>query len=531
MSADDPAAADAPPQPAPVEIGAAVVVPARLRPVAGRVFARVATLSKVDDLSDPVLEALNSWYQEEWRVVHAARFGIAPSVADSLKRFFATRTALSLTAENVEAFLRTLGLLYYGLRSDTAAPGDVSKNKFFQRYYYTARENAAALNSAVVMTNFVWACHRYMRDEFANTCLLDILLQAFPAALESFVKFGGVTYLKAALDYLAASGRLRGSTNYLLKALALLNKLDISFRILQTSRIGIPINGIATGGRNVKMGIDYECENDNVKLKATDLIKKWKAIRDASQPMRVEPDPRRPVRKPAPQSAPQGQSPSARAQPPVPGAARRPGVAPVRQPAAPAGSFVLNILDSMVEQREKERKRKLAMKEAQRNGLFKMARTHDPEGTPRQEDAAATPVAQDSPQAAAAETGSPAASAGGSSDQAAESRKELQSLMNFFKSFKPQVGASHGSGDPPQGESPRASGGALPGVLASVAGGGDRTGLSVSSSSFTHMNRGAAASVGPAPAAPPVAGPSTPLGASITAGGARAPASRVPPWK
>ncbi|CDR95735.1 hypothetical protein, conserved [Babesia bigemina] len=513
------------------EVGGAAVAPSRLRPVAGRIFSRAATLSKVDGLSDSVLEGLNSWYQEEWRVVHASRFAICPQLTDSLKRHFASRSSPSLTAESVESFLRTMSLLYYGLRSDSSPSGDVSKNKFFQRYYYTSRENAAALNSPIVMSNFVWACHRYMRDEFANTCLLDILLQAFPAALESFVRFGGVVYLKSALDYLAASGKLRSSTNYLLKALALLNKLDISFRTLQTSRIGIPINGIATGGKNVKMGIDYECENDNVKLKATDLIKKWKAIRDASQPMKVEPDPRRQVRRTPPaQANPAVPAPARPAQ--VTAVAERKADAPASrrpEPAPAPGSFVLNILDSMVEQREKERKRKLAMKEAQRNGLFKVSRVSESEGTSRPEEA--PPAASVQPGAAPSNPPGAEGGTGGGEDKVAESRKELQSLMNFFKSFKPQIAPPHSSGESPQSSSSDAPVSSLPSASSSAPHSGDRTGLSVSSNHITHMNGVAAGTNSPRPAAPPPPPPSFHLGAAAASGSGSMPPVCVPPWK
>ncbi|GBE59637.1 hypothetical protein, conserved [Babesia ovata] len=535
MSSDDTSLSTPAPPDDLVEVGGAVVAPSRLRPVAGRIFSRAATLSKVDGLSDSVLEGLNNWYQEEWRVVHASRFVICPQLADSLKRYFAARSSPSLTAENVESFLRAMALLYYGLRSDSSPSSDVSKNKFFQRYYYTARENAAALNSPIVMSNFVWACHRYMRDEFANTCLLDILLQAFPAALESFVRFEGVVYLKSTLDYLASSGKLRSSTNYLLKALALLNKLDISFRTLQTSRIGIPINGIATGGKNVKMGIDYECENDTVKLKATDLIKKWKAIRDASQPMKVEPDPRRQVRRTSPSQATPAVPNQARQIQVISTAERRADApasrrpAPAPAPAAAPGSFVLNILDSMVEQREKERKRKLAMKEAQRNGLFKISRVSESEGTPRQEEA--QPATSGKPEAA---TSNPPAVEGGSSggdDKAAESRKELQSLMNFFKSFKPQIAPTQSSGETPQSDSSDAPVPPLPNASSSASHSGDQTGLSVSSNNITHMNGVAAGTDSPRPAAPPPPPSSFPFGAAATAESGSIPPVCVPPWK
>ncbi|ORM39713.1 uncharacterized protein BXIN_0041 [Babesia sp. Xinjiang] len=470
MSVDDPPTSDSPPAETYLGSDSAVVMPSRLRVFPNRIFSRVATLSKVDGLSEDIIKGLNLWYQSEWRIVHASRFTICPAVTESLRRFFATHQSPPLTAEHVESYLRASCLLYYGLRGDTSSSTDVSKNKFFQRYYYTARENACALNSMIVMSNFLWACNHYIRDDFANSCLLDILLQAFPAALESFVKLRGVTYLRTALDFLASSGKLRSSTNYLLKALALLNKLEISFRVLQTSRIGITVNGIATGGKNVKLGIDYDCDNDTVKLKATDLIKKWKAIRDASQPVRVEPEPRRVARKPAPSS----QSPKRRIEETSPVASRRDEMQPN---GTSSGSFVLNILDSMVEQREKERKRKIAMKEAQRSGLFKVSRSGESD-----DNAAARAPSEPSNQAA---TGVPDST--GQSGTAVESRKELQSLMNFFKSFKPQVSTTPLTGDAFRGATPTASTTTLPSVRPSVAINGDQTGLSVPSNNFTHM--------------------------------------------
>ncbi|GFE53785.1 hypothetical protein BaOVIS_011890 [Babesia ovis] len=520
MSLDNTHTSDSSPPSTLIEVGGALISPSRLRPLSDRIFSRVATLSKVDGLNDDILTHLNSWYQSEWRTVHASRFTLGPAVTESLKRYFASRQSPQLTAEHLESYLNSSCLLYYGLRGDSSASSDVSKNKFFQRYYYTARENARALNSSVVMSNFVWAFHHYMRDEFANTCLLDILLQAFPAALDCFIKFRGVVYLRLTLEYLASSGKLRSSTNYLLKALALLNKLDISFPVLQSSRIGVPINGIATGGKNMKLGIDYECDSDQVKLKATDLIKKWKAIRDASMPMRVEPEPRRPVKK----LSPTVQSPQEHVEQLSPVAARAPE--PSAASTAP-GSFVLNILDSMVEQREKERKRKLAMKEAQRNGLFKVPRTHDTEesgNTARTE--ASLPTISTAPTKNA-----PGASGGTEREKVVESRKELQSLMNFFKSFKPQVTATPTAGQSARGSSPTTSTSKLPSVQPPVRISGDKTGLSVSSNSVTNTNGVPAGPTSTKARSQNLSVSSSHVGTSIPNAGTKARDTRIPPWK
>ncbi|EDO06947.1 TFIIS helical bundle-like domain family protein [Babesia bovis T2Bo] len=504
MPDDSPKAADSPEPSNVPEAAGASITQIRLRPLSDRILSRVATLSKVDGLSEEILNNLNSWYQNEWRCVHAARFSMCPSIGESLHRYFMTRQSPHITSEHVESYLSTSSILYYGLRGDSTPAHDVSKNRYFQRYYYTARENAIALNSFVVMSNFIWACHYYMRDEFANTCLLDILLQAFPAALDNFIRLRGVVYLRSTLDYLALNGKIRSSTNYLLKALALLNKLDISFPVLQSSRIGIPINGIATGGKNAKLGLDYECESDQVKLKATDLIKKWKAIRDASQPARVDADPRRQLRKQP--SSEQSAQPHSDDKSPVPAA---------RRAAQPPGSFVLNILDSMVEQREKEKKRKIAMKEAQRNSLFKVSRAQEGEdGNAPSRVAAETPV-QAVPLKVATDS-KPAAEG----DQAGESRKELQSLMNFFKSFKPQVNAAEaGSTMPPRSTQPpiRIS--------------GDKTGLTISSNNFTHTNVVPAPSMTTNTATPSLVGQTSEPEVPKSRNGVSGSGDNIPPWK
>ncbi|KAK1442016.1 hypothetical protein BgAZ_400460 [Babesia gibsoni] len=458
-----------------------------LKPAPERIFSRTLTLNKINGISDDSLESLNGWYRGHWRVIHKSRCVISDDISKSMRNYFTSNPSANISAEEVESYLSAVSLLYYGLRCDNSGAGDVSKNKFFQRYYYTVRENTQALNSSIVMSNFIWACNKYTRDEFANTCLVDILLQAFPAALELFIKLEGIAYLKNTIEYLAVNKKLRSSTNYLLKALALLNKLDISFKTLQKSRIGIPINGIATAGKNVKLGIDYECENDQVKLKATDLIKKWKAIRDASQGSRVDLSARR-IQKQQRLQAARSQDEQKRTAD-MHSEASKGLTANVNEQSQSTGSFVLNILDSMVEQREKERKRRLAMKEAQRHGLFKVTKAPDNDSGNRQEETTSVATGtQSANNAYATETPQPSVSTTSPKEQVEESRKELQSLMNFFKTFKPQTGSGQSSEPPGVPSQFPPMGVMMPPVFPPVSQTSGLTGFGIPSRNYTHMN-------------------------------------------
>lgn len=533
MSLDEEGAAESLRHDVPVEVGSALVMPSRLRPQRSKIFARVAHLTKIDGISDVGLEVLNAWYQLEWRVIHACRFAIDTEVTKSLKAYLTSRTAVNITAEEVEYYLNALCLLYYGLRQDEGDEKDVSKNKFFQRYYYMARENASALNSSVVMSNFLWACHKYTQDEFANTCLIDILLQAFPAALDLFIRLGGVVYLRNTLEYMAINKTLRSGSNYLLKALALLNKLDISFKTLQTSRIGIPVNGIATAGKNTKLGIDYECDNDNVKLKATDLIKKWKAIRDTSQVGRSEVLSRRILRKQqiGQQMVKANQSPQ-RNMPAVSDVTRVAGKHSHDQPSS-SGSFVLNILDSMVEQREKERKRRHAMKEAQRNSLFKVTKSVESVTTPRNDNNAVSSLSSEtsSTNTATVADSSPHTDVTKKPEPLPDSRKELQSLMDFFKTFKPQTPASQF----PKSQVPTSSfpctGVKQPSSFQSLPARHDLTGLCFPGNNISHMNHVGSGAVPTFPAAPSAAPPNLLFRMPTFMGGNGMNIPNLPPWR
>ncbi|KAK2197365.1 bifunctional Transcription factor IIS [Babesia duncani] len=327
-----------------------------LRPNPQKCFARTISLQKVAGLDGNVIEILNGWYLQNWRLIHQNGFNVTLEIADSLKDYLNTHGGIEFDIQKLDSYLSSVKLLYNGLRNHLEKSIQVSKDKRFQEYYYTARENPIALNSCIVMSNLLWALQAYLKDDFAITCLLDVLLQAYPAALDLFIRLGGVTIIKKTLDHLAINGRLSENTNYLLKCLTLLNKLDISFKILQVSKIGIPVNGLATAAKSAKLGINYECNSDQVKLKSTDLIKKWKAIRDAAAPIRPVP-----TQRPKPTVPVSNSTQSLQEQP------SKPDPTPSSSSSsAPKGSFVLNILDSIMEQREKERQRKLASRKAQK---------------------------------------------------------------------------------------------------------------------------------------------------------------------
>ncbi|XP_954348.1 uncharacterized protein TA20935 [Theileria annulata] len=349
-----------------------------LKPNPEKCVDRVPTLSKVDGLENVELEILNRWCSKFWKKIYGSGFILDENLTKDFTNYLELNSTIAIDLDKADSYLSVQKLLYNGLRlelenlsersnnqvgsngTENSANSVVTKNgsdtsvsqcKLFHRYYYSCRENAVALNNLVVLSNVIWSLKKYKRDEFALTCLIDILLQSYMVALDSFISLGGVEVIRENFEFLALNGRLKQSSNYLLKCMELLDKLDINFRILQTSKIGIPVNCIALGRAPPRLSkADYDCSNDKVKLKATNLIKKWKAIRDASVPQKEqEHKQKKPVQVLEKQSSTESTG-----------------------PIEHEGSFVLDIINTMVEQKEKEKKRKLQIKNSHLPSKYKM---------------------------------------------------------------------------------------------------------------------------------------------------------------
>ncbi|AFZ80204.1 hypothetical protein BEWA_030570 [Theileria equi strain WA] len=378
-----------------------------LKPNPEKCLSRVASLSKVDGLDQSEIEILNGWYVKNWGNIYAAGFQMDDVVTREFTAFMEANYSSFINVEKVESYLSVHRLLYRGLRQEFVVAENVSSDRLFQRYYYSCRENPVALNSLVILSNLIWSMRKFRHDLFAIACLVDVMLQAYLAALASFIHLGGVDVIKDVLYDLAQKGLLKDNVSLLTKCMDLLEKLDISFKVLQTSKIGIPVNGIASGGYNQRLGINFECGCDKVKLKATNLIKKWKAIRDASVGPVVQPD----VKKAKPAPAPIVHSGP-------------------RPKSAKNDPFVLSIINTMVEQKEKEKRRKIEIRNSQMNSKFRSTKSSSvTEGPVLKVDGARLrqePSTQDH-----------------ASDKSVEDSR-LASLANFFKAH-PVAGVSASS--------------------------------------------------------------------------------------
>ncbi|UKJ87862.2 hypothetical protein MACJ_000302 [Theileria orientalis] len=357
-----------------------------LHPDHEKCLGRVPSLSKVDGLESNEVEVLNNWFLNNWKKIYSSGFMMNDTLTRDFTDYLQLKSPILVDLEKVESYLSVQKLLYNGLRLELSEENhgeNVSQCKLFHKYYYSCRENPLSLNNLIVLSNVIWSLKKYMKDEFALTCLVDILLQSYMVALSSFISLGGVIVLRETLEYLAQNDKLKQSTNFLLKCMDLLDKLDINFKVLQTSKIGVPVNCIALGKSHAKLKLDYECSNDKVKLKATNLIKKWKAIRDASLPTKAGTEGENKMKKAL---APEGRlvikksidrSLEKRGEK-VP-SEKRPREKRETDRASQAegpnneqeGSFVLNIINTMVEQKEKEKKRKMEIRNSQMSTKYK----------------------------------------------------------------------------------------------------------------------------------------------------------------
>ncbi|UKK00274.2 hypothetical protein MACK_000344 [Theileria orientalis] len=359
-----------------------------LHPDHEKCLGRVPSLSKVDGLESNEVEVLNNWFLDNWKKIYSSGFTMNDSLTRDFTDYLQLKSPILVDLEKVDSYLSVQKLLYNGLRlelRDENQGENVSQCKLFHKYYYSCRENPLSLNNLIVLSNVIWSLKKYMKDEFALTCLVDILLQSYMVALSSFINLGGVIVLRETLEYLAQNDKLKQSTNFLLKCMDLLDKLDINFKVLQTSRIGVPVNCIALGKSHAKLKLDYECANDKVKLKATNLIKKWKAIRDASLPTKAGTNGENKMKKAqaiegrmvSKKSIESGLEKRGEKVPSEKRAREKKDTEKGSQPEGTnneqEGSFVLNIINTMVEQKEKEKKRKMEIRNSQMSSKYKAA--------------------------------------------------------------------------------------------------------------------------------------------------------------
>ncbi|VWU52960.1 conserved protein, unknown function, partial [Hepatocystis sp. ex Piliocolobus tephrosceles] len=236
---------------------------------------------KIDGLSPEEIKTLDCWYFANKLKIVSRLFENNTLNADLLNALYFSDPGFKHKKSKIIIYLNYIKTNYdKSIKNSNIKKNEIIQKENIKRNFIKQLDNSI---DNLKEKNYMKKIITIIKNEinyFNITCYFEFLSNVSFNIYDVFIEQQGIECIKFILENMAKKKIIKNYILLLQHILLFLDKLNITIEHLKNTFIGIPINFIAKNKTDVKNMLDYTHDNKNIELIATNLINKWKSIRD-----------------------------------------------------------------------------------------------------------------------------------------------------------------------------------------------------------------------------------------------------------